>query len=96
MRRSRILALALALVALSAGPQAWGCSIAGPNTHIGTVTAVDTAQHTLTMKDAETGEHLTFIAEKPEMLRGIAPRDQVTVVFTAQGKTLRATSVKKG
>ena len=96
MRRFGILALAISLVTLAAAPAAWGCSVAGPNTHIGTVTAVDTGQHTLTMKDAETGENLTFVAEKPEMLKGIAPRDQVTVVFTAQGKTLRATSIKKG
>ena len=96
MRLLRIFALALALVLLATAPAAWACSIAGPNTHIGTVKAVDTGQHTLTMKDAETGEDLTFVVEKPEMLKGIAPKDRVTVVFTAQGRTLRATSIKKG
>lgn len=96
MMRSRIFALAIALVTLAAAPAAWGCSVAGPNTHIGTVKAVDTSQNTLTMKDAETGEDMTFVADTPEMLKGIAPKDQVTVVFTARGKTLRATSIKKG
>ena len=96
MRLLRIFALTLALVLLATAPAAWACSIAGPNTHIGTVKAVDPAKHTLTMKDAETGEDLTFVADRPEMLKGIAPKDRVTVVFTAQGKTLRATSIKKG
>ncbi len=96
MMRSRIFALAIALVTLAAASAAWGCSVAGPNTHIGTVKAVDIAQSTLTVKDAETGEDLTFVADTPEMLKGIAPRDRVTVVFTEQGKTLRATSITKG
>jgi len=96
MMRSKIFALAIALVMLAAAPAAWACSVAGPNTHIGTVKAVDLAQSTLTVKDAETGEDVTFVADTPEMLKGIAPRDRVTVVFSEQGKTLRAMSIKKG
>lgn len=96
MRRLKLLALGIALATLAATSPIWACSLAGPNTHIGTVKAVDTSKNTLTMKDAETGEDLTFVADKPEMLKGIAPKDRVTVVFTAQGKRLRATSIKKG
>ncbi len=96
MKRLTMLVPAVALVAVAAAPAVWACSLAGPNTHIGTVKAVDTSKSTLTMKDAETGEDLTFVADKPEMLTGIAPKDRVTVVFTAQGKILRATSIKKG
>lgn len=50
---------------------------------------------TITMKDAETGKNLTFVAG-PEPLRGLAVRDEVAVVFTAEGKTLRAASIKTG
>jgi hypothetical protein len=35
------------------------------------------------------------VADKPEMLAGIAPNDHVTVVFAAQGKTLHVKTIKK-
>jgi hypothetical protein len=50
----------------------------------------------LTLKDAETSKDISFVADKPEMLAGIAPNDHVTVVFAAQGKTLHVKTIKKG
>jgi len=37
---------------------------------------------------------LTFLA-RPDLLRGIASKDEVTVKFAPTGKTLRATSIEK-
>ena len=95
MKTLRLLALSLALVSLAVVPQVWACQVAGPHAHMGTVKAVDAVKGTLTIQHAENGENLTFVADKPEMLKGIAPADQVTVVFTAQGKTLHIKSIKK-
>ena len=96
MRLLTLIALALMLVTLPAPPSARACPVAGPDAHMGTVTAVDASKGTLTIKHAENGENLTFVADKPEMLAGIAPNDHVTVVFAAHGKTLHVKSIKKG
>jgi hypothetical protein len=88
-------AFAFALVLSWAVPApALACESAGPNAHIGTVTAIDNAQKTITLKDAESGKNLTFTAT-PELLRGIAVKDQVIVKYAADGARLRATSVTK-
>jgi len=89
------LALALSLGTHLLAAPTLACDSAGPNTHVGVVTAVDRAGSTLTLRDAETGGALTFVA-RPDLLRGIAPNDAVRVTFAAEGKTLRATSVEKG
>src|SRR2546428_8909002 len=88
------LVLALSLGAHLLAAPALACDSAGPNTHVGVVTAVDRARSTLTVKDAETGSPLTFLAQ-PDLIRGIAPKDEVIVKFTPDGRTLRATSVEK-
>jgi hypothetical protein len=88
------LALVLSLGTRLLAAPALACDSVGPDTHVGVVTAVDRARSTLTLRDAETGGALTFVA-RPELLRGIAPNDAVSVTFAAEGKTLRATSVEK-
>ncbi len=92
MNRTTMLVLALSLV-LSLASAAPACESAGPNTHIGVVTAVD--RQSLTLKDAESGMKLTFVAT-PEQLKGIAVKDNVTVVFSPEGEKLVVKSVKKG
>jgi hypothetical protein len=86
--------LALGLATLSMPAPAPACDSAGPNTHVGRVIALDRADGALTLKDAETGAALTFRA-RPELLRGIAPTDEVAVTFAPEGRTLRATSIEK-
>ncbi len=92
MNGMKMLALALALI-LSPSSAALACRLAGPNAHIGAVTAL--GRQSLTLKDAESGMNLTFVAT-PEQLEGLAVKDRVTVEFTPQGKTLVVKSVKKG
>ena len=95
MRLRHAVALVLAVVVLSAAPAAFACQAAGPNAHIGTVTAIDSEKKTLSLKDAESGMALTFVTT-PELLKGVKVKDEVTVVYKSEGKTLRATSIKKG
>ena len=89
-----IAAIALTVLVLSTAP-ALACESAGPNAHIGTVTAVDVDKKTLSLKDAETGKALTFAAS-PDLLKAVKVNDQVTVTFQADGATLRATRITKG
>jgi hypothetical protein len=90
----RFVVAALALVALALPAAAVACEVAGPNTHVGTVVAVDAAKHTLTLRDAQTSKDLTFVAS-PEVLRGVAVRDQVAVVYAENGGRLTATAIRK-
>ena len=89
----RLFALMLSLVTASLAPQALACELAGPNAHVGIVTALD--QKSLILKDAGSGMDLTFVAT-PEQLKGVAVKDTVTVVFSPEGGKLVARSVKKG
>jgi hypothetical protein len=87
-------ALSLVMLLFCAAGPALACDAAGPNTHMGVVTAVDTAAKTFTLKDAQTGKPLTFAAT-PEQLQGLHVKDEVSVVYAGQGTKLRATTIKK-
>ncbi len=82
-----------ACMTLGAGT-AWSCSMAGPNTHIGPVTAVDAEANTFTVLDAETRQPITFVAT-PTLLKGIVKNQQVTVTFEKDGNKLTTTAVKR-
>ncbi len=94
MRRLYALTIMALITMLSSTSAALACEAAGPDAHVGIVTAVDQTRSTLTLRDAETGKRLTFQAG-PDLLRGIAPKDMVTVRFTPEGQELKATSIAK-
>lgn len=87
-----VLALVVAIVAIAAAAPA--CEMAGPNTHVGIITAIDTAKSTLTLRDAQTNKDLTFLA-RAEMLKGVAVKDEVAIIYAQDGGTLRATAIRK-
>lgn len=88
-----VLFVLVGLGGLMAAP-AVACESAGPDTHVGVVTGVDTAKNTVTLKDAETGAKLTFMT-RPELLKGVRVNDQIVVGFAEDGQTLRATSIRQ-
>ncbi|MBI4638808.1 MAG: hypothetical protein HY727_20930 [Candidatus Rokubacteria bacterium] len=94
MKLPTALGIGLVLAVISVASPAFACDAAGPNTHAGVVTGIDAAKNTLTLRDAQTGKNLTFQAP-PGLLKGIALKDQVTVGFTTEGTSLKATSVRK-
>ncbi|HEY5719156.1 MAG TPA: hypothetical protein VIX81_09555 [Gammaproteobacteria bacterium] len=66
--------LTVAMLACTALPAAvLACAAAGPNAHVGTVSAVDPQQGTLTLRDAESGAPMTFNAPSAvlESLAGV-------------------------
>jgi hypothetical protein len=94
MTRTITSVLSLAMLLFFAAGPSLACDAAGPNTHVGVVTAVDAAKKTFTLKDAQTGKPLTFAAT-PEQLQGLRVKDEVSVVYAAEGEKLRAATIKK-
>ena len=86
-----LVALVAALV-LAGVPAAWACKSAGQFKHVGVVTAVDAKALTLTIKDAETGEPITFAATAKQ-LKDVKPGDQVMVGFLEKDGTLTAVQI---
>jgi len=92
LRRVALLVVTVAIVL--AAPVAFGCTAAGPDAHIGSVTAVDAEKKMLRLKDTESGMELTFVAA-PDLLKTVKVNDAVMVRYKAEGRTLRATSITK-
>jgi len=82
----------VAALVLAGVPAAWACKSAGQFKHVGVVTAVDAKALTLTIKDAETGEPITFAATAKQ-LKDIKPGDQVMVGFLEKDGTLTAVQI---
>lgn len=82
------------MAVLSAGPvAAMACEAAGPNSHVGQVTAVDPAKGTFTIMDAETREPITFIAGT-DILSGLKnAKGMVKVNYEDKGDKLNAVGV---
>jgi len=92
--RATILLLAFAGLVFVSASSASACEAAGPNTHVGIVTAIDLTRKILTLKDAETTRPIAFVATA-EQLRGVKLEDEVSVIYVVDGKQLRATSIKR-
>ncbi|MFZ5877587.1 MAG: hypothetical protein ACOYXU_14470 [Nitrospirota bacterium] len=82
MRRVLTILAAGAALALTLAqpPVAAACKGAGAFKHVGVVTAVDSAALTVTIKDAETGDPVTFSATA-EQLKAVKPGDEVLIGF---------------
>ena len=49
----------------------FACDSAGPQTHIGSVVSIDAAKMTFTIKDAQTRDSITFIADSSEIMNSL-------------------------
>ena len=87
-----IAAVAIAVPMLVGPVGALACKSAGAFKHVGVVSAVDTKALTVTIKDAETGEPITFAATAKQ-LKDIKPGDQVMIGFTEKDGTLTAVQI---
>ena len=52
-KRSWVAAVILAVFVLGSVTTAWACKSAGPNKHVGSVTAIDAKAKTFTIRDAD-------------------------------------------
>jgi hypothetical protein len=79
-------------IALTAHP-AFGCDLAGPNTHIGTITAIELARPSLTILDIQMNRDVTFQATR-QQLEGLSAGQQVAVTYSEANGRLRAERIE--
>ncbi|RKZ34203.1 MAG: hypothetical protein DRQ37_07950 [Gammaproteobacteria bacterium] len=91
MKRTMVGIISGALLALPAVGLA--CSAAGEGVHLGQVMGVDKAAGTFTIRDAQTGNPITFMADDGN-LKGLDAGSGVTVEFEEAGDALKAIGVK--
>jgi hypothetical protein len=75
------------------GNAALACSVAGPNKHVGEVTAVDNTSATFTIMDAETRAPITFQASAAILKNVSSAKGQVMVSYEEKGDDLVAVDV---
>lgn len=49
----------------------FACDAAGPQTHVGNVISIDAAKMTFTIKDAETRDSITFVADNSKIINSL-------------------------
>ncbi|MEK6684148.1 MAG: hypothetical protein AABY46_05745 [Nitrospirota bacterium] len=79
-KQSLVAAVILTVFMLGSVPTAWACKSAGPNKHVGSVTAIDAKAKTFTIRDAETDHLMTFEATD-KILKDLKVSDRVMVGY---------------
>lgn len=93
MKDKSILAvLVLAAFLLGSVTTTWACKAAGPNKHIGSITAIDAKAKTFTIRDAETDRLMIFEAAD-KILKGLKIEDRVIVSYKEENGKLIAMEV---
>jgi Cu/Ag efflux protein CusF len=92
-KRSLIAAVILAVFVLGSVTTTWACKSAGPNKHVGSVTAIDAKAKTFTIRDAETDHPMTFEATD-KILKEIKVSDRVMVGYKEEAGKMIAVDVQ--
>jgi hypothetical protein len=74
------------------GLPAFACELAGPNTHIGKIKAIELAQSSLTIIDQQMKKDITFQAA-PEQLKGLSTGQRVAVRYSEANGRLKAQEI---
>jgi len=82
----------ISVMAVMAGP-AWACKAAGPNTHVGVITQLNTKERQFTITDAETGKPMIFIADAKQMA-ALNMGDQIAVSYEDHNGTMVAKRIQ--
>ncbi|MBM2836778.1 MAG: hypothetical protein HW409_967 [candidate division NC10 bacterium] len=72
---------------------AFACELAGPNTHIGKIKAIELAQSSLTIIDQQMKKDVTFQAAQ-EQLKGLSVGQRVSVKYSEMKGQLKAEEIK--
>ena len=72
---------------------AFACELAGPNTHIGKIKAIELAKPSLTILDMQMKRDFTFQAA-PEQLKGLSVGQLVAVKYSETGGQLKAEEIQ--
>ncbi len=87
----RLLATVMMAISLLALP-AFACELAGPDTHVGVIKAIDLAQSSLTLLDRQTKKPFTFLAD-PAQLKGLSLGQVVMVKYSETKGQLKAEEI---
>ena len=90
-RTQRFLVAVIVATTMVALP-ALACELAGPNTHIGEIKAIDPAQRSLTILDRQMKKAFTFQAA-PDQLKGLSPGQLVSVKYSEMKGQLKAEEI---
>lgn len=91
-KRSWVAAVILAVFVLGSVTTTWACKSAGPNKHVGNVTAIDAKAKTFTIRDAETDHLMTFEATD-KILNEIKINDRVMVGYKEEAGKMIAVDI---
>ena len=93
-RGKRVLAAFAASMTIAwVGAPVLACELAGPNTHIGKIKAIEVAQESLTILDFQMKKDLTFQAV-PEQLKGLSMGQVVAVKYSEANGKLKAEEIE--
>lgn len=92
-RQSLVAAVILAVFVLGSVTITWACKSAGPNKHVGSVTAIDAKAKTFTIRDAETDHPMSFEATD-KILKGLKVSDRVMVGYKEEKGKMIAVDVQ--
>ena len=91
--RGKCLLVGVIVSVICLAPAAFACEVAGPDTHVGQIKAIDLAQSTLTILDQGMKKPLTFLAD-PEQLKELLVGQMVVVKYTNTKGQLKAEEIK--
>lgn len=92
-KRSLISVVVLAVFVLGSVSTTWACKSAGPNKHVGNVTAIDAKAKTFTIRDAETDHPMSFEATD-KILKDLKVSDRVMVGYQEEKGKMIAVEVQ--
>ena len=84
--------MVLAAFLLGSATISLACQAAGENKHVGNVMSIDAKAESFTIRDAETGEPMTFNATAA-LLEGFSVRDRVVVSYKEEDGAMIAVEV---
>jgi len=87
----RYLTIGVLAMMVPHGP-ARACEVAGPDTHIGTITAIARERPSLTIVDMQTNEEITFQVRR-EQLQDLKPGQRVAVKYSRANGRLNAEQI---
>jgi len=91
--QSWVVAVILAVFVLGSVTMSWACKSAGPNKHVGNITAIDAKADTFTIRDAETDHPMTFEATG-SILKSLKVSDRVLVGYKEEKGKMIAVDVQ--
>ncbi len=88
----RVLTTVMMAMTLMALP-AFACELAGPNTHVGVIKAIDLAESSFTLFDQQAKKPFIFLAD-PVQLNGLSLGQVVMVKYSETKGRLKAEEIK--